>query len=51
MFLAQRLSWFTLAQDGLLLVYAVLMIRAGLRARVTGPAAPVGPTVERAGTA
>jgi hypothetical protein len=50
-FLAQRLSWFTLAQDGLLLVYAGLMLRAGLRARVTGPATPVGHTVERAGTA
>jgi len=28
-YLTQRLSWFTLAQDGLLLGYAVIMIRAG----------------------
>jgi hypothetical protein len=32
-YLSQRLSWFTLAQDGLLLFYAVIMIRGGLRAR------------------
>jgi uncharacterized protein (DUF427 family) len=32
-YLGQRLSWFTLAQDGLLLVYAAIMVRGGLRAR------------------
>lgn len=37
-YLTQRLSWFVLAQDALLLVYAALMIRSGLRAR--RPAAP-----------
>lgn len=35
LYLSQRLSWFTLVQDGLLLAYAGLMIRAGLRARAT----------------
>jgi hypothetical protein len=30
--LSQRLSWFTLAQDALLLGYAAVMIRGGLRA-------------------
>lgn len=32
-YLTQKLTWFTLAQDALLLVYAALMIRAGIRAR------------------
>jgi hypothetical protein len=32
-YLTQRLSWFVLAQDALLLVYAAVMIRSGLRAR------------------
>jgi hypothetical protein len=32
-YLSQRLTWFTIAQDGLLLVYAAIMIRGGLRAR------------------
>jgi len=32
-YLSQRLSWFVLAQDGLLLVYAVLMIRGGIAAQ------------------
>jgi hypothetical protein len=34
-YLSQRLSWFTLAQDGLLLVYAAIMIRGAVRARHT----------------
>lgn len=34
-YLGQRLSWFTLAQDGLLLVYAAVMLRGARRA---GPA-------------
>lgn len=33
MYLTQRLSWFVLAQDALLLLYAVLMIRGGRRGR------------------
>ena len=32
-YLSQQLSWFTLFQDGLLLVYAVIMIRGGVLAR------------------
>lgn len=36
-YLAQRLSWFTLAQDALPLGYAVLMIRAARRARIGRP--------------
>jgi hypothetical protein len=32
-YLTQRLTWFTLAQDGLLLVYAVLLLRGGYAAR------------------
>ena len=32
-YLSQRLSWFVLAQDALLLIYAALMIRSGHRAR------------------
>lgn len=32
-YLGQRLSWFVLAQDALLLVYAVLLIRGGFQAR------------------
>jgi hypothetical protein len=39
-YLTQQLSWFTLAQDGLLLLYAALMIRSGLRARHAAAAAP-----------
>jgi hypothetical protein len=46
-YLSQRLTWFTLAQDGLLLVYAAVMIRGGLRARRTRAAAGTGtPTKE-----
>lgn len=41
-YLTQRLTWFTLAQDGLLLVYATIMIRGGLRARHTRSAAATG---------
>lgn len=46
-YLTQRLSWFTLAQDGLLLLYAGLMIRAGRRAaaqarEASGPAPAIG---------
>lgn len=37
-YLAQRLSWFVLAQDALLLVYAGLLIRGGLAARRRGVA-------------
>lgn len=33
LYLSQPLSWFVLVQDGLLLVYAALLIRSGLRAR------------------
>ncbi|MGH3737794.1 MAG: MauE/DoxX family redox-associated membrane protein [Micromonosporaceae bacterium] len=36
-YLTQRLSLFVLAQDALLLLYAGLMIRSGLRARVAPP--------------
>lgn len=36
-YLTQRLSWFTLAQDGLLLVYAALMIRGSGRAKTREP--------------
>jgi hypothetical protein len=39
-YLTQRLSWFVLAQDALLLVYAVLMFRATRRRR--GPAGAPG---------
>jgi hypothetical protein len=40
-YLSQRLSWFVLAQDGLLLIYAALMFRAARRVRtVTAPAPP-----------
>ncbi|ROO52022.1 hypothetical protein EDC02_6918 [Micromonospora sp. Llam0] len=43
-YLAQRLSWFVLAQDGLLLGYAVLMVRAAHRAnRSPGAGAPIRP--------
>jgi Methylamine utilisation protein MauE len=31
LYLTQRLSWFTLAQDGLLLGYAAVLVRSGLR--------------------
>jgi hypothetical protein len=37
-YLSQRLSWFVLAQDALLLGYAVLMVRA---ARPTATGQPV----------
>ncbi len=38
-YLSQRLSWFVVAQDALLLVYAALMLRAARRTRtVTAPA-------------
>lgn len=40
-YLTQELSWFTLAQDGLLLVYAVLMVRSARRAVDSGSAAGV----------
>jgi hypothetical protein len=33
-YLTQRLSWFVLAQDGLLLLYGYLMVRSARRARV-----------------
>jgi hypothetical protein len=36
-YLSQRLSWFVLAQDGLLLGYAALMIRAARRTRIGHP--------------
>lgn len=36
-YLSQRLSWFILAQDALLLVYAALLIRGGLAARPAPP--------------
>jgi Methylamine utilisation protein MauE len=46
-YLGQQLSWFTLAQDGLLLLYAAIMLRGGLRARRTRVAALTGkPTKE-----
>jgi hypothetical protein len=35
LYLTQRLSWLTLAQDGLMLLYAVFLIRGGLRYRRT----------------
>jgi hypothetical protein len=38
--LTQRLSWFTLVQDCLLLLYAALMIRSGLRVRRAAAARP-----------
>jgi uncharacterized protein (DUF427 family) len=39
LYLSQPLSWFVLAQDGLLLMYAAVLIRSGLRARKQdGPA-------------
>jgi hypothetical protein len=38
-YLTQRLTWFTLAQDGLLLVYAALLLRAAHRGRRTRTAA------------
>ena len=47
-YLSQRLSWFVLAQDALLLGYAVLMVRSARRAGRGGPppglpAADAGP--------
>lgn len=42
-YLSQRLSWFVLAQDALLLVYAGLMLRATRRARSAAPAGAVEP--------
>ena len=36
-YLAQRLSWFVLAQDALLLGYAALMVRAARRGRARAP--------------
>jgi hypothetical protein len=39
-YLTQRLSWFVLAQDALLLVYAAVLIRSGLRARRAAAADP-----------
>ena len=41
LYLQQRLTWFTLAQDGLLLVYAAIMIRGGLRIRVAATDKPI----------
>jgi hypothetical protein len=38
-YLTQRLSWFVLAQDGLLLAYGLLMLRAAGRARAVVAAA------------
>jgi hypothetical protein len=38
-YLGQRLSWFVLAQDALLLAYAAIMIRAARRIRGGQPAA------------
>jgi hypothetical protein len=32
-YLPQRLTWFTLVQDGLLLIYAALLLRAAHHAR------------------
>ncbi|HCT76656.1 MAG TPA: hypothetical protein DGT23_08720 [Micromonosporaceae bacterium] len=49
-YLTQRLTWFTLVQDGLLLLYAALMIRGGLRARATQPMTLISqPAKETAG--
>jgi hypothetical protein len=47
-YLAQRLSWFVLAQDGLLLLYGYLMVRSARRARgmATGPAPARSPRTE-----
>jgi hypothetical protein len=39
-YLPQRLTWFTLAQDGLLLIYAALLLRAAYRARRSRTAHP-----------
>jgi hypothetical protein len=44
LFLTQRLSWFVLAQDGLLLLYGYLMVRSARRARgVAADPAPARP--------
>lgn len=40
-YLTQRLSWFVLAQDALLLVYAALMVRAARRGPHRGRRAPL----------
>jgi FtsH-binding integral membrane protein len=45
-YLGQQLSWFTLLQDGLLLVYAAIMIRGGTLARRALAAGPGDPTKE-----
>lgn len=47
MYLTQRLSWFVLLQDALLLGYAAVMIRSGLRARRPIPAPVPAPVPER----
>jgi hypothetical protein len=39
-YLSQRLTWFTLAQDGLLLIYAGVLLRAAHRARRAQTAQP-----------
>jgi hypothetical protein len=41
-YLRQRLSWLVLAQDMLLLVYAVVLIRAALRSRCAAEPSPTG---------
>jgi hypothetical protein len=48
LYLTQRLSWFVLAQDGLLLLYGYLMVRSARRARggATAPAPARSPRTE-----
>jgi hypothetical protein len=47
-YLTQRLTWFTLAQDGLLLIYAGLLLRAAHHARRARPAYPTSELKEMA---